>query len=345
MKYKILLLLFFALSFISCAQTKNDTLFVAHWNVENLFDTINDSLTIDEEFLPNGKKEWTQDRLDKKIYNLSRIIRSMNDNNGPDFLGVCEVEHQSVLDTMLHSYFSDKNYKVAYLESPDGRGIDNGIIYNQDKLSLLKINSYRVNLSDRYNTRLILEGVFLTQKNDTIYFFVNHWPSRRGGEEKSEPNRIQAAKTLRSAVESILAKNLYSNIIIVGDFNDEPGNIAITEYLKAQPFICDSIVESDLSEDKSSDLFNLAYQSWSNGSGSFFYRDDFNMLDQIIVSKNLLVGNRINYICNSFEVYKPEIMVTHTGKFKGAPFPTYGGARYLGGYSDHFPVIAKFKIN
>lgn len=345
MKYKILLLLFFTLSFISCAQTKNDTLYVAHWNVENLFDTINDSLTIDEEFLPNGKKEWTQDRLDKKIYNLSRIIRSMNNNKGPDFLGVCEVEHQSVLDTMLHNYFSDKNYKIAYLESLDGRGIDNGIIYNQDKLSLLKINSYKVDLSDGYNTRLILEGVFLTQKNDTIYFFVNHWPSRRGGEEKSEPNRIQAAKTLRSAVGSILAKNLYSNIIIVGDFNDEPTNIAITEYLKAQPFICDSIVESDLTEDKSSDLFNLAYQSWSNGSGSFFYRDDFNMLDQIIVSKNLLVGNHINYICNSFEVYKPEIMVTHTGKFKGAPFPTYGGARYLGGYSDHFPVIAKFKIN
>lgn len=345
MKYKILLLLFFTLSFISCAQTKNDTLFVAHWNVENLFDTINDSLTVDEEFLPNGKKEWTQDRLEKKLYNLSRIIRSMNDNKGPDFLGVCEVEHRSVLDTMLHNYFSDKNYKIAYLESPDGRGIDNGIIYNHDKLSLLKINSYKVDLSDGYNTRLILEGDFLTQNNDTIYFFVNHWPSRRGGAEKSEPNRIQAAKTLRSAVKTILDKNPFSNIIIVGDFNDEPTNIAITEYLKAQPFICDSTSESDLFEDKNTDLFNLAYQSWSNGFGSFFYRNDFNMLDQIIISKNLLVGNRIKYICNSFEVYKPELMVTHTGKFKGAPFPTYGGARYLGGYSDHFPVIAKFKIN
>src|SRR5574338_1131893 len=344
MKLLNIILLAFQFSNFACAQN-NDTLFVAHWNVENLFDTIDDPKTIDEEFLPTGPKEWTNDRFDKKIYNLSRVFRSMNNNNGPDILGVCEVEHQSTLDSMLVKYLSDKPYKIAYLESPDERGIDNGIIYSASRLSIIKITGHKVDIGSDNETRLILEGDFLLNKKDTIYFFVNHWPSRRGGEEKSEPYRIKAAQTLRGIVESILSKNSLSKIITVGDFNDEPTNVSITEYLKAKPFFCDSLNTENLSEDTSSDLFNLSYKSWFDGLGSFKYKDDYNMLDQIIISKNLLIGADINYICNSFEVYKPLMMVTRTGKFQGAPFPTYGGSRYLGGYSDDFPVTAKFIIN
>jgi endonuclease/exonuclease/phosphatase family metal-dependent hydrolase len=329
----------------ACAQQNNDTLFVAHWNVENLFDTIDDPKTVDEEFLPTSEKEWNEDRLDKKLYNLSRVIRSMNYDKGPDLLGVCEVEHQALLDTMTAKYLSDKSYKTAYMESPDGRGIDNGIIYNSKKLSLLKIAGHRVDTGGDYETRLVLEGTFLFEKTDTIYFFVNHWPSRRGGEDTSEPRRISAAKTLRSVVDSILHNNPKSNIIIVGDFNDEPTNISITQYLKAQPFFCDSLEHKNLQEDLSTDLFNLSYQAWFNGLGSYKYKDDFNMLDQIIISRELLLGEKLKYVCNSFEVYKPDMMVTRTGKYQGAPFPTYGGAKYLGGYSDHYPVTAKLLLN
>ncbi len=344
MKLLNILFITLLLSNLACAQQK-DTLFVAHWNLENLFDTIDDPKTEDEEFLPTGSKEWNNDRFDKKIYNLSRVIRSMNNNDGPDLLGVCEVEHQSVLDSMLTKYVSDKPYKIAYLESPDERGIDNGIIYNSARFSLLDVTGHKVDIGNGNETRLILEGTFLFDKKDTIYFFVNHWPSRRGGEEKSEPYRIKAAQTLRSEVESILSKNKLGRIIIVGDFNDEPTNISITDYLKAKPFFCDSMDITNLSEDTESDLFNLSYKAWFNGLGSYKYKDDFNMLDQIIISKELLLGTQIKYECNSFEVYKPLMMVTRTGKFQGTPFPTYGGSRYLGGYSDHFPVTAKFIIN
>jgi len=99
-----------------------------------------------------------------------------------------------------------------------------------------------------------------------------------------------------------------------------------------------------MAEDFGTDLFNLSYKAWFDGSGSYKYKDDFNMLDQIIISKELLLGDKIKYACNSFEVYKPYLMITRTGKFQGAPFPTYGGSRFLGGYSDHFPVTAKFII-
>ena len=341
MKSFNILLIALLLSNLACAQQKNDTIFIAHWNLENLFDNIDDPKTVDEEFLSTGTKEWTDERVDKKLYNLSRVIRSMNDSRGPDLLGVCEVEHQSLLDTMINKYLSDKSFKVAYLESPDGRGIDNGIIYNSKMFSLLDVKGHTVDMGGGYNTRLVLEGIFLLQEKDTIYFFVNHWPSRRGGEDKSEPSRIKAAKTLRNRVEFIFANNPISHIVIVGDFNDEPTNISVKDHLKAEPFFCDSLDHENLSENFGTDLFNLSYKAWSDGEGSYKYKDDFNMLDQIIVSKELLVGLNIKYVCNSFEVYKPSLMVTRSGKFQGAPFPTYGGVRYLGGYSDHFPVTAK----
>ena len=342
--FKVLIIVIIFSNF-ACAQQQTDTLFVAHWNLENLFDTIDDPNKADEEFTSNGEKEWTDERLDKKLNNLSRVIRSMNNDEGPDLLGVCEVEHQSVLDNMINTYLSDKSYKVAYLESPDGRGIDNGIIYNSNKFYLLDVKGYRSELESGYDTRLVLEGIFLYENKDTIYFFVNHWPSRRGGERESEPNRIKVAETLRRQVDLIFDKSLKSNIIIVGDFNDEPTNVSITEYLKAKPFVCDVFDRENLPEDSGTDLFNLSYKAWSDGLGSYKYKDDFNMLDQIIISKELLTGDNIKYTCNSFEVYKPYLMVTRSGKFKGTPFPTYGGSRYLGGYSDHFPVTAKFKLN
>jgi exonuclease III len=342
MKLINFLVIIFSFNFIASAQQNNDTLFVAHWNVENLFDNIDDPKIEDQEFLSGSEKEWTNERIEKKMYNLSRVIRSMNNDKGPDLLGVCEVEHQYLLDSLINNYLSDKSYKVAYLESPDGRGIDNGIIYNSKIFNLLSTNGYETKFSDNYDTRLVLLGTFLFQKKDTIYFFVNHWPSRRGGEEKSQPRRIKVASTIRNVVDSLFKENINSKIIIVGDFNDEPTNVSITETLKAQPFFCDSINHDKLSEDKTADLFNTSYKVWFDGHGSFKYKDDFNMLDQIIISKDLLFGSDIKYACNSFEVYKPYLMVTRTGKFKGAPFPTYGGSRYLGGYSDHFAVTAKF---
>jgi predicted extracellular nuclease len=341
--FRILLFVILTIN-ISCAQTNDDELFVAHWNVENLFDTNNDPKTNDDEFLSAGAKEWNEERLDRKMYNLARVIRAMNNNNGPDLLGICESEHQHLLDSLSKNYLSDKNYKTAYLESPDGRGIDNGIIYNADKLSLLNIKGYETRFSDNYDTRLVLLGTFLLNKKDTLYFFVNHWPSRRGGQEASEPRRIRVAETLRVVIDSLFTINPKSKIIIAGDFNDEPTNISITETLGAYPFVCDSLDPKLLPQDFETNLFNASYKAWYDGLGSYFYQQDFSMLDQIIISRELLIGNKIIYDCNSFDVFKPDFMITRTGKFKGAPFPTYGGNRYLGGYSDHYPVTIKLKL-
>ncbi len=248
------------------------------------------------------------------------------------------------LDTMVNKYLSDLNYSVAYLESPDKRGIDNGLIFKSEKFKLLNLQADTVHLADEWPTRLIFGVNLLTEENDNLTVFVNHWPSRSGGQIESEPNRIAAAKTLRTAVDRIFSNNADANIFIIGDFNDDPVNVSVLETLRAYPIKCDSL-PSDFEMSSESELFNLAYQSFEDGLGSFKYRDTWNMLDQIIVSGSLITGTQIKYICNSFEVFKPQAIVTQSGKYEGAPFPTYGGRRYLGGYSDHFPVMAKFEIN
>lgn len=336
-------LLFTAPSVLYAQDNFSDTIFTASWNLENLFDTVNDYGRADEEYLPGSIKNWTGRKLEKKLYNLARVIHSMNDGRGPDILGVVETEHRVLLENLIDKYLSDLNYTTAYLESPDERGIDNGLIYRKNKFNVLSISGDTVRLQDKHTTRLILNADLLTGYGDTLHIFVNHWPSRVSGENESAANRIAAAKVLRKKVDNILGNNPGSLLLILGDFNDEPTSVSILNVLKAQPILCGSIA-GERPESEDSGLYNLSYTLYNEGFGTYKYKNDWNMLDQIIVSKELVNGGRIHFICNSFSIYKPYFLITHSGKFKGTPFPTYGGNKYLGGYSDHFPVTAKFFI-
>jgi hypothetical protein len=338
MKNFLAIFLFFS---VTVSAQNLDTLFVAFWNLQNLFDTVDDPVKDDDGFLPAGEMEWTEERLDKKMYNLARVIRIMNNNEGPDLLGFCEVENELVIKLMLEKYLNDLNYKIAYLESPDNRGIDNGLIYRTTEFRLLNVQADTVHLPDGEATRLIF-GANLLNKNDAkLTVFVNHWPSRRGGREETEPKRIVAAKTQRKAVDRIFKTDRSSRIFILGDFNDDPVNVSLLDYLKAHPIKCDSI-RAEFEFEWKAELFNLSYQSFEDGAGSYKYRDTWNMLDQIVISGSLLTDDKFHYICSSFKVHKPNYIVTQTGDYEGTPFPTFGGRKHLGGYSDHFPVTAKF---
>ncbi len=330
---------------ICSAQNKSlDTLFVASWNLENLFDTVDDPNKVDEEFLPGSKKDWNNDRLEKKLSNLARVIHSMNNNKGPDILGVCEVEHEILLKKMISEYLPEINYQTAYKESPDERGIDNGLIFNADKFRLISVSADTVHLNNNEKTRLILNvNLLLKTSKDTIRLFINHWPSRYGGAEETEIKRNEAASTLKKTVDNYLRQNGNSKIFIMGDFNDEPSNESILKTLNAQSFKCYNPT-SPQNNPNNDILLNLAYEEFKKGEGTYKYRDDWNMLDQMIISENLING-RIKYICDSFNIYKPYFMVTQSGKYKGTAYPTYGGNNYLGGFSDHFPITAKFLIS
>jgi len=319
----------------SAAQGVKDTIYIASWNMENLFDAIDDADKRDEEFLPNGKKEWTQEKIDLKIKNQAKVIQWMNDGKGPDLLGFQEVEHQHLIETLLQRHFSYKNYKIAYQETLDKRGIDNGLIYDADKFELLNVNPIEVELASKYPTRYILEVHLKNINGEELYVYVNHWPSRSGGELKSRPNRIKAATVLREAIDSLYKSNEKLNLVILGDFNDMPNNLSIARYLWTQQFTC-SIKTEPMR------LYNLSYKEFLSGNGTYLYRGNWNMLDQIIVSNDIVGDGDIKYLCNSFELIKPDFMITQTGKYKGAATPTFGGRTYLGGFSDHIPVGARF---
>lgn len=166
---------------------------------------------------------------------------------------------------------------------------------------------------------------------------MNHWPSRLGGQEASEINRVATAKTLRASVDVLLKINPSANIVIMGDFNDEPDNNSIKRDLNAEEFICDSA-------NFSYSLHNLAWEKKRSGEGTLKYRDEWDLLDQIIVSSADVQSTHqsFHYICGSFTIFKPVYMIEADEKYAGCPLPTYGGNKYLAGYSDHFPVFAKF---
>ena len=334
----IILTILILLSTISYSKNKQDTLYIASWNIENLFDPIDDPDKRDEDFLPDGKKQWSQEKIDMKIEHLAEVIASMNNGNGPSLLGVTEVEHQHLLDTMLVRHFGNKHYKIAYAESPDKRGIDNGLIYDAAVFTLNYFDTLRVNLKSGYPTRYIFQVNLIHNTGSEINLFVNHWPSRSGGEEKSRPNRAKAASVLKEKVDQLFSENQNSMMIALGDFNDEPNNASINMILDAKFFECDE----DITE---STLYNLSSKIFEEGDGTYLYRGDWNMLDQIIISNGIISNNNFYYLCNSFELYKPSFMLTKSGKYKGAATPTFGGSKYLGGYSDHIPVGAKFIVN
>ncbi len=328
MKTKLIVIIsILSITLIACqAQEK---FYVAFWNLENLFDTVDDPKNDgDDEFLPESKSEWTLEKFDKKLSNLSKVIRSMNNGFGPDILGVCEVENGYSINQLAKKFLLDLNYDVVHYESSDSRGIDVGLLYRKDKF----ICTHSEKIRPMSGTRDILYAVLRINKED-IHVFVNHWPSRRTGEKESEPRRIKVASILRAKVDSILAAKKNANIVIMGDFNDMPDNRSILMTLLAVPFECDQ-----LTEEYTLNLYNTAYKKYKSGYGTFFFQGNFNMLDQIIISKGLLDKKGLDYNCDSFEIISNELNTTRSGQFKGAPFPTYGRGRYLGGYSDHFPV-------
>jgi endonuclease/exonuclease/phosphatase family metal-dependent hydrolase len=328
---------------LNAQDTKKDTLTFAFWNMENLFDTIDDPGKNDVEFTPVGRKKWTEKRLQQKLRNMSQVIKLMGKNGGPDLLGISEVEHQALIDELIKNYIKNKNYGVAYKESPDKRGIDNGLIYNKDKFNLLSVEVLHVELPTRYPTRDILKVILKTSNDDTLYVFVNHWPSRRGGKEKSEKSRLQAATTLKRNIEEINSKKQSPNFLIIGDFNDTPTNKSLIDVLKTKP-VTNFLMKIKKQATQINNLYNLAYEFAVKGRGTMKYRKVWYMLDQIIVSTAMLREKGFTYLLGSFKIFKPNFIIEKTGKYKGSPFPTYGGNKYLGGYSDHFPVLVKFVI-
>lgn len=309
-----------------------DSLSVLFYNVENLFDDIDDLNSGDDEFLSNGLRNWSSFRYKSKIKKISQVILASNKWEGPDLIGLSEIENRNVLNELSgNSLLNTIGYKILHKESSDHRGIDVGLLYNPQKISILDSAFYRLELSENTFSRDILYAKLKFLK-DTLHVFVCHWPSRYSGALSSELNRMKASNLLLHQCVQIISKNSNSKILIMGDFNDEPNdksllNLTNNLMLNNKPLL------SNLMDDE----FEL---------GTIKYKNQWYLFDQFIISNNLFKSKNglrflgIPQICSSsFLFIKDE-------KYLGnKPYRTFSGYKFIGGYSDHLPILIKLNYD
>ena len=304
------------------------------YNSENLFDIYNDSLTNDDEFTPEGERKWNNYRFYKKLNNLSKVIIGIGEWNPPSVIGFCEVENRFVLNKLIYETpLKNFDYKIIHFESPDRRGIDVAMLYRKSRFEPVFYCPVPIQFPDNpeSKTRDILYVKGVLGGMDTVHFFVSHWPSRYGGYEDSKPRRMFVASVLRSKVDSIYNAVQNPNIIIMGDFNDEPWDESIQNELKAK---------SDTISLRTDELVSLMGLLKNLKTGTNKYQAEWSVIDQLIVSGNLLRGNNpIQVSKEGARIFQSSFLLeedeTHLGYKLNR---TYIGPVYHGGFSDHLPV-------
>lgn len=335
----LFILLVTSLTFSLQAQKlqKNKNYFISaigFYNVENLYDTLNDVWKNDEEFTPSGKNAWTGDRYRTKLDHLAKVISEMATDVTPDglaILGLCEIENKNVVEDLIKNpLLKKRNYKVVHIEGPDARGVDPSFIYNPSYFKVTKAVSYHVTLptDSSHKTRdiLVVSGSF---GGEPLTVLVNHWPSRRGGEMASRPNRNEAARVARHIADSVTKNNPLAKIAIMGDLNDDPVNECVKKIIRTY---------DDIHAPKEDEYFNPMEKIHSEGIGTLAWQDSWNLFDQIIINKPFIPGDFSTWNYYTVRVFNKAYLKSDFGNFKGYPFRTYSGAAYTAGYSDHFPV-------
>lgn len=310
---------------------------IGFYNLENFYDTVDNTLVNDEEFLPNSERHYNTHVFLDKVSKLASVISQIGTDVNPDglaLLGVAEIENDTVLYTLIgHKDLKNRNLKIVHYNSPDVRGIDVGLIYNPKYFTPLYSAPLFVKLpggsKDSYFTRDVLYVKGLMD-GDTIHVMVNHWPSRSGGEERSIPARAAAAGVARRVVDSLMALNPKSKVVIMGDLNDDPISPSLTKVLRAK---------GDISDVKESGLYNPWYDFYKRGIGTIAYQDAWGLFDQIVISQAWLDKEQKGYFFYRANIFNKEFLLQHTGKYKGYPKRTWDGTTYNYGYSDHLPVF------
>ncbi len=306
---------------------------IAFYNIENLFDTINQENN-DEEFLPNGAMKWNTLKYTSKLKNMSYAISQLGldySSVGATIIGLSEIENRFVLEDLVKEpSIAARGYEIVHYDSPDRRGVDVGLLYNPRYFIVTNSKSYRLRTEDPgFLTRdqLMVSGYLMNEK---IHVIVNHWPSRTGGEEASRPKRNAAARLTRSIVDSLFTEDVNAKIIVMGDLNDDPYNESCSVYLKARKTV---------EEMKETDLYNVFWRTHDKGIGSLAYNDQWNLFDQIIISPKLARGNRSELTYWRSEVFNRPFLTVQEGRFKGSPKRTHSAGIWLNGYSDHYPTL------
>lgn len=312
---------------------------VAFYNVENLFDPIDHPDYLDDDFSPEGKYQWGQREYQTKLDNLARVISGLGDSNGPELLGLAEVENRKVLEDLVAQRRLTQQYAIVHAEASDLRGIDLALLYSPDIFQYESHFQKPVHLDSEpgflYRETLVVKGKIMGQRT---FILINHWPSRREGQAQTDRRRLKAAKVVRACVDSLQQAEPKAAILVMGDFNDDPSDYSISQGLKA--------VETVKGLKK-----NTLYNPMRNlhdpeQLGTSTYRGTWHFFDQIILSASLVKGRHmLRYIEGSAEVYRPSfIRVGGSGRAKDMPRRAiYRGKFQSNGFSDHFPIYVQLR--
>jgi len=339
MRIKNFIALFVVLSSMSIAKAQDKKFkvqTVAFYNVENLFDTINNADVNDEEYTPTGAQNWTLLKYKKKLQNLSRTIAEIGTSDqqkeAPVVIGVAEVENRGVLEDLIKQpMLVAKDYGIVHFDSPDKRGIDVGFLYQKKHFkptSYINVPLIIYDQSDKTKRIYTRDQLLVTGMLDgeEMHFIVNHWPSRSGGEKKSSPNREAAGRLNRRIVDSLYKINPNAKIITMGDLNDGPLNNSVKIELQAK---------AKKEDTKQFGMYNPMEEMSNKGIGTLAYRDAWDLFDQMILSEPLIRKDYTSYRFWKAGVYNKPFLTQTTGQYKGYPLRNSNGQV---GFSDHFPV-------
>ena len=321
------------LAVVVFAQPAYNKAVIGFYNVENLFDTIDDPNKNDEHFLPDGDYRWGSARYNAKLEALSKVISEMAAlDGGLVVLGVSEIENEQVLqDLVATERLKPYHLSVCHHESPDRRGVDVAFLYDASRFKILSTRACPTIVPNNpdFITRdqWLMTGIL--DATDTLDIVVNHWPSKSGGEQRSLPGRLAAGQLGRHIADSVLNSRPNAKFIYMGDLNDNPTSKCIMQEMgtKTKP-----------EKLTSTDLYNPMWKLFRDGIGSYAYRDSWEMLDNIIISGGLVNAAPGTYKFRSAHIFRKDYMFTKTGSYMDYPYRTFAGGNYQGGYSDHLPV-------
>ena len=310
---------------------------VAFYNVENLFDTINNPNKFDEASPIMELNFNRSDIYKKKVRNMARVISDIGadvSNNAPVIIGLAEVENRQVIEDLANDpALVGKGYGIVHFESPDARGIDVALMYQKEFFTPIDTSSHELKIYDdltrkRVYTRdqLLVSGKL---EGEMIHVIVSHWPSRSGGEARSRPKRIAAAKLNKRIIDSLQAIDPYAKIFSMGDLNDDPTNSSLKDVLKAK---------RDKEDVKLKGIYNPMEDFFRKGLGSNAYRDAWSLFDQILITKPLLDTDYSSFRFYKAGVFNKQYLTNKKGRYKGYPFRSFADGGFTNGFSDHFPV-------
>lgn len=305
---------------------------IAFYNFENLFDTIpNNPLGRDEEFTPGGSRQWDGRKYWLKVHNLAYAISQFKTKTtpyGPAIIGVSEIENASVMaDVARQPELRDWNLQIVHHDSPDLRGVDVGLMYNPRYFKVENVTNHTLTaLSFATRDQMCVVGQLLGQRIGVI---VNHWPSRLGGQEQSEPNRIAAAELSKQIADSLWRVDPDMGVIVMGDLNDDPMNKSCAVILGGK---------REAKDAKPHGFFNPWWNILNRGIGTLAYASSWNLFDQIIISGNLVNTPEDRWHFYEAKVLNFDFLKDTEGNRVGYPKRTYAAGSFLGGYSDHFPT-------